>query len=96
MIINLKIHLFILNITSTNLTNREFNLTKNNQQILSGSLLNYDVTDYNAFQKAKDKQGSSYASASAMLRNDRLYYIQASRRSISSLSDSLSSDRNKL
>jgi hypothetical protein len=80
--------LSLLTNTSTNLTNREFDLTKNNQQTLNGSLLNYDVTDYNAFQKAKDKQGSSYASASAMLRNDRLYYIQASRRSTSSLSDS--------
>jgi len=80
--------LSLLTNTSTNLTNREFNLTKDNQQTLNGSLLNYDVTDYNAFRLAKDKQGSSYASASAMLRNDRLYYIQASRRSTSSLSDS--------
>jgi len=80
--------LSLLTNTSTNLTNREFNLTKDNQQILSGSLLNYDVTDYNAFQLAKNKQESSYTSASAMLRNDRLYYVQASRRSTSSLSDS--------
>jgi hypothetical protein len=84
--------LSLLTNNETNLTNREFNLTKDNQQTLSGSLLNYDVTDYNAFQKAKDKQRTSYTSASAMLRNDRLYYIQASRRSTSSLSDSFFPD----
>jgi hypothetical protein len=75
--------LSLLTNTSTNLTNREFDLTKYNQQTLSGSLLNYDVTDYNAFQLAKDKQELSYVSANNKIQTS-LGFIGASAKTSSS------------
>jgi hypothetical protein len=55
--------LSLLTNNETNLTNREFNLTKDNQQTLSGSLLNYDVKSYDPFDLAKTKQRNSYSDA---------------------------------
>ena len=79
--------LSLLTNNQTNLSpvRETFNLIKDNQQTLSGSLLNYDVTDYDPFELAKIKQKNSFVSASNKIR-DR-YFLGVSTKFMSSLSD---------
>jgi hypothetical protein len=59
--------LSLLTDNETNLAYGLFNLTKDNQQTLSGSLLNYDVKSYDAFDLAKTKQRNSYSSVNSKM-----------------------------
>jgi hypothetical protein len=80
--------LSLLTNNETNLTNREFNLTKDNQQTLSGSLLNYDVKSYDPFDLAKTKQRNSYSDA-----NNKIKIFSSFIGASTKLSSSFTSDK---
>jgi hypothetical protein len=76
----------ISSLSGSILANDDFNLTRGNVNDET-PLFNYNVTSYNAFEETKNNQSSSYIAASRKLRDDRLYYVEASKKSSSTLSN---------